>query len=413
MLCASAGPDGRGAPKVRVLRIIARLNVGGPAQHVSILSGRLNPARYDTLLLAGALGPGEGSLDALAERNGATVRYIEGLGPELTAAADARAVTALIAAMRAFRPQIVHTHTAKAGALGRLAARLALGHRPIVVHTYHGHVLSGYFGPVKSRAFRAIERGLAATTDQLVGVSQATIDDLVSMGIAPATKFAKIPVGLDLDGFLATTRADGAPFREEVGAGPDDVLALFVGRLAPIKRVDLLLDAVAAAGAGTRLRLAIVGDGPLRAELEARSSALGLGRTVTFCGFRADVAAITGAADLAVLSSDNEGTPVALIEAAAAARPALSTDVGGVAEIVRPSTGVLVARGDAAALGRGLAMLATNRPLREQLGAAARLHVAQRFRADRLLRDVDELYATLLARRSGDTRPRGALDRRR
>jgi glycosyltransferase involved in cell wall biosynthesis len=283
-----------------------------------------------------------------------------------------------------------------------VAARLALGPRPILLHTYHGHVLSGYFGPAKTAAWRAIERTLAATTDRLVGVSQATVDELVDMGIAPPERFVTIPVGLELDEFLTSERADGAAFRDEVGAGPDDVLALFAGRLAPIKRVDLLLEAVAAARRdGARLRLAVVGDGELRPALEARCQALGLVDAVAFCGFRADIAAIASGADLAVLSSDNEGTPVALIEAAAAARPAVSTRVGGVHDVVLPQTGILVPAGDAAALGRALATIAADRDLRRRMGAAARAHVEHRFSADRLIRDIDELYGELLARRRG------------
>ncbi|HEX8156203.1 MAG TPA: glycosyltransferase [Solirubrobacteraceae bacterium] len=387
-------------PRVRVLRIIARLNVGGPAHHVSILSGRSDPERYDTLLLAGSLGPGEGSSDALAGRHGARLRYVDGLAPKLAAGADARALRALVGVMRAFRPHIVDTHTAKAGALGRVAARIALGPRPILVHTYHGHVLSGYFSPAKSAAFRAIERTLATTTDQLIGVSQATVDELVGMGIARPQRFATVPIGLELDAFLTSERADGARFRNEVGAGADDVLALFAGRLAPIKRVDLLLEAIAVARrGGARVRLAIVGDGELRPELEARSAALELTDAVAFCGFRCDMAAIVAAADLAVLSSDNEGTPVALIEAAAASRPAVSTRVGGVQDIVGPQTGLLVPAGDATALGRAIAKLAADRGLRERMGAAARAHVQPRFQADRLVRDIDALYGELLARR--------------
>jgi glycosyltransferase involved in cell wall biosynthesis len=389
-----------GGSRIRVLRIIARLNVGGPAHHVSILSGRLDPSRYDTLLLAGSLGPGEGSSDALAQHHRARLRYVNGLGPELSPTADLCALCALIGAMRAFRPHIVHTHTAKAGTLGRTAARLALGPRPILVHTYHGHVLSGYFSPARSRAFCAIERCLAATTDQLIGVCQATVDELVALGIAPPSRFMTIPIGLDLKPFLASRRADGGRFRDEVGAAAQDVLALFVGRLVPIKRLDVLLEAVALARrAGTPLRLAIVGDGDLRADLERRSQELGLAGAVTFCGLRLDVASITAGADIAVLSSDNEGTPVALIEAASAGLPAVCTRVGGVMDIVRPETGVLVGAGDAPALARALTALAADPGLRERMGAAARAHVEDRFRADRLVHDIDALYDALLARR--------------
>ena len=401
MIAAAGARDAaRPARKVRVLRVIARLNVGGPAHHVSILSGRLDPERYETLLLAGRLGRGEGSFEQLAERHGASVQYVDGLAPELDAAGDSRALRSLAATMRRYRPDIVHTHTAKAGTLGRLAARLALGPRPIVVHTYHGHVLAGYFGPAKTAAFRTVERALAPLSDRLVGVSQATVDELVALRIARRTRFSVIPIGLDLDAFLEAEGADGAGFRAEVGAGPDDVLAVFAGRLAPIKRVDVLLEALAVAREqAPALRLAIVGDGELRGELEAHARELGLDEAVAFCGFRSDLPRIAAACDLAVLSSDNEGTPVALIEAGAAARPAVSTDVGGVADIVRPETGLLVAPGDAAGLGAAMGRLATDRGLREHMGRAARAHVRERYRAERLVRDVDALYGELLAAR--------------
>lgn len=386
--------------RVRVLRIIARLNVGGPAHHVSILSGRLDTERYDTLLLAGRLGPGEGSFEELAARYGTQLGYVDGLGPEIDPVADARALLSLVATIRSFRPHIVHTHTAKAGALGRLAARLALGPRPIVVHTYHGHVLTGYFGPLRTGIFRTVERALAPMTDCLIGVSGATVDDLVALRIAPRARFCAIPIGLDLDAFLRAEAADGEAFRREVGAEPGDVLAVFVGRLAPIKRVDVLLEAVSAVRrTAAPIRLAVVGDGELRNDLEAQAHALGLDAAVTFCGFRNDLPQIAAACDIAVLSSDNEGTPVALIEAAAASRPAVSTRVGGVPDIVRPQTGLLVEPGDPAALGTALAKLAGDRGLRERMGRAARAHVGERYCAERLVGDVDELYTQLLARR--------------
>lgn len=386
--------------RVRVLDIIARLNVGGPAHHVSILSGGLDPERYRTRLLAGSLGPGEGSSEHFADRYGADLEFVEGLGPELGAAGDARALRSLVRAIRAFRPHVVHTHTAKAGALGRTAARLALGPRPTVVHTYHGHVLSGYFGPVQTSVFRQLERGLATVSDRLIGVSQATVDELVDLGIAPRSRFVAIPIGLDLDPFLKSSARDGEGFRREVGAGPDDVLAVFVGRLVPIKRIDVLLEGFAVARrSSARLQLAIVGDGELRAELDALVDALGARDAVTFLGFRTDLVAIAAAADIAVLSSDSEGTPVALIEAAAAARPAVSTQVGGVADIVRTETGLLVSPGDATAFGAALVRLASDRDRRERLGVAARTHVSHTFSSSRLIRDIDNLYMELLTDR--------------
>jgi len=390
------------ARKVRVLRVIARLNIGGPAHHVSILSGRLDPERFETLLVAGEVGRGEGSFDDLAARHGARVRRLPSLGPDLRAGSDLPALRALARIVRGFQPDIVHTHTAKAGTLGRLAA-LAAGRgdrRPIVIHTYHGHVLSGYFSPAKTSVFRGIERALARISDRLVGVSQATVDELVAMRIAPADRFRVVPIGLDLDPFLAVGRTGDGALRAELGARPDELLALFVGRLAPIKRVDVLLEAVAhARRAGAPVQLAVAGDGDLRPALEARARELGLTDAVTFLGFRRDLPELSAASDVAVLSSDNEGTPVSLIEAAAAGLPSIATAVGGVADIVVPGTGHLVAPGDAVALGQRLADAARDPEALRQMGATARGHVRDAYGAERLLRDVAGLYDELLAAR--------------
>ena len=189
---------GRVVAPTRVLRVIARMNVGGPAYHVSLLSGRLDRDRYATLLAHGHTGPGEESFAELARQEGCRVEVVEGLGPQVSPLADLRALFGLIRLIRRYRPEIVHTHTAKAGALGRLAARLAIRPRPIVVHTYHGHVLEGYFGPLLSGAYRLLERFLARSSDRLIAVSQATVDDLVRLGVAPRDAFQVVPLGLDL-----------------------------------------------------------------------------------------------------------------------------------------------------------------------------------------------------------------------
>lgn len=383
-----------------MLRIIARLNLGGPAHHVSILSGKLDPARFQTLLVAGELGPGEGSLEDLAAHHGARLQHIGSMGPELHPGRDLKALLALVRVVRRFRPHIVHTHTAKAGTLGRMAARLAFRRRPVVVHTYHGHVLSGYFGPAKTELFRTIERELARFSDCLIGISDATVSELIDFRIAPPERFRVIRTGLDLDAFLEVSAADGVPMRFDLGVADDELLALFVGRLVPIKRVDVLLDAAAHARAmGAPVRLAIVGDGELRADLEAQARKLGLDEFVSFLGFRRDLPRITAAADLAVACSDNEAIPVALIEAAAAGRPAISTDVGGVSEIVPRES--LVAAGDARALGELLVAAARDRAHLPARGAAARELVRDAFSYRRLIGDIEALYDELL-----DTRAR-------
>jgi glycosyltransferase involved in cell wall biosynthesis len=386
-----------GQQRIRVMRVIARLNMGGPAHHVGFLSGMLDPERYETVLFHGEVGSGEEVLSSTADRLGVRREAVPGLRPELRPIDDLRALVYLIRAVRRFRPDIVDTHTAKAGMIGRLAAALALRPRPVIVHTYHGHVLEGYFGPLQNAFYRALERGLARVSDALIGVSGATVDDLVRLRVARRPKFRVIPIGLDLEPFLSASAGDGTAFRAEAGAAESDTLLTFVGRLVPIKRVDVLLRAFARASRSGPMRLAIVGDGELREELEEQARDLGVADRVWFAGYRGDMVAVTAATDIAVLSSDNEGTPVWLIEAAAAGKPAASTDVGGVADVVMPASGLLARAADSDGLGDAIAALAADRSRREAMGEHARAHVRDRFSVSRLVDDMDELYRELLA----------------
>ncbi len=398
MTCSVIGsaPAGR----VRVLRIIARLNAGGPAHHVGILSGRLDPAHYETLLLAGHVGPGEASLAEIAQRNGAQLRFVNSLGPELEPLRDARALAELVGVMRRFKPHIIHTHTAKAGIVGRAAACAACGKRSVIVHTYHGHVLEGYFGPIRAGVYRTLERAAARSTDCLIGVSQTTVDDLVRLRIAPRPRFRVIPLGLDLQPFLELSGGEGSGLRDQLGVR-EGVLATFVGRLVPIKRVDVLLRGVAHAHSlGAAVHLAVVGDGPLRGHLETLARELEISAAVSFLGYRRDLTTIAAAADLGVLASDNEGTPVSLIELAAAANPVVATDVGGVSEVAPPGTGLLAPRGDFASLGEAIARLAGDAGERSAMGLRGRDHVAARYSAERLVADIDDLYRELLRTKS-------------
>jgi glycosyltransferase involved in cell wall biosynthesis len=381
------------------LRVIARLNIGGPAHHVSMLSGRLDRRRFETLLVYGSLGAGEGSFESLARNEGCAVKVLTDLSPEVRPLADLRALLQLMRVIRAYRPRIVHTHTAKAGFVGRLAAVLSPGPRPIIVHTYHGHVLEGYFGRPRSAVYCLLERGLARVSDCLIGVSRATVDDLVRLRVAPRDRFRVVPIGLELRRFLRPSADASAALREECGTRPGEVLVGFVGRLVPIKRVDLVLRAVAGARQqGVPVRLMLVGDGRCRASLEELADRLGISDVVRFVGYLPDSSAAAAAAEIAILASDNEGTPVALIEAAAAGCPAVATAVGGVPDVVIPGTGVLVPAGDHAALAQGLARLARDAELRAEMGARAREHVTGKFSIERLLSDVEQLYDELLAR---------------
>ncbi len=393
----------RGTPAatrpIRVLRVIARMNMGGPAHHVSILSGRLRPLGFETLLVAGGVGPGEASAAGLAGRHGARLRHLESLGPEVRPISDLKSVAALVRIARNYRPDVIHTHTAKAGMVGRVAA-LFVRPRPIVVHTYHGHVLEGYFGPLRTTVYRSIERMLGLVSDALVGVSQATVDDLVRLRIARRPKFRVIPVGLDLTDFLKLRPEDGHDLRRMLRVTPDEILVTYVGRLAPIKRIDVMLRAFARAQAERpSLHLAIVGDGSERDSAEELARSLGVSDAIHFLGYRTDLPAINAASDMALLASANEGTPVALIEAAAAGRPAVATAVGGVADVVTPETGILVAAEDEPGLAAAIAEVAGDREQRLEMGARARDHVRRRFSAERLLSDAAELYRDLLRQR--------------
>jgi glycosyltransferase involved in cell wall biosynthesis len=402
---AGAQDDDRGktkraavsAERTRVLRIITRMNMGGPAYHVSLLSGFLDPRRYETVLVTGRVGPGEESLADLAAEYGADLRVLPTLQPELRPREDARALAQLSSVARSFRPHIVHTHTAKAGFLGRVAAVLSGQPRPVIVHTYHGHVLEGYFGTGQSFVFRSLERAGALMSDCLIAVSQATANDLIRLKVAPANKFRVIPLGLQLEPFVnlpqLTRRGSG-------NGGCGAVTATYVGRLVDIKRIDVMLRAVAhARELGADLRLQVVGHGPLRDSLERLARELGIADHVDFLGYRRDLAAVAAQTDIALLTSDNEGTPVSLIEMAAAGRPLVATAVGGVSEVVREGTGLLAPAGDPSAIGRCLARLAASAELRAEYGSRARGHVLSAYNVDRLLADMDRLYMQLLATR--------------
>jgi glycosyltransferase involved in cell wall biosynthesis len=376
--------------------------MGGPAHVVGLLSGRrLDPEAFDVRLVHGALAPGEDSMAYVAEEEGARLHFLPDLGQPVDPRRDAGALRALVGIMRSFRPHVVHTHTAKAGFLGRLAA-IATRPRPALVHTYHGHVLDGYFGPAKTRLYRGLERSMARVTDRLVGVSRATVEDLLRIRIGSPKQYRVIRIGLDLEPFTRTDRAAGSGLRRDLAISDGDVVVTYAGRLAPIKRVDMLLRAVGRARAdGRPLHALIVGDGELRPSLEALAGELGIPGSVSFVGYQRELVPIAAATDLAAVASENEGTPVSLIEAGAAARPAVATAVGGVAEVVTPDSGVLVRSGDEEAFAGALAGLASDPQLRASMGARAREHVVPRFSASRLLADTRDLYEEVVRERFG------------
>ena len=376
--------------------------MGGPAHQAALLSGRrFFPERYETILVHGALAPGEESLGHVAEQEGATAVYMPDIVQPVTPSRDLRALLRIAALIRRYRPHLIHTHTAKAGFLGRQAALIARGPRPVLVHTFHGHVLEGYFGPSKSRIYRGLERHLGHRTDVLIGVSQATVADLVRLGVAPAERFRVVPLGLDLGQYAAIDDDTRERERDELGIAADDVVCTFVGRIVPIKRLDLLIESFAAARASdSRLRLLLVGDGEERSVLEEQVARLGLADSVRFLGYREDLAPVLAATDIAVLSSANEGTPVSLIEAGAAGVPSVATDVGGVGEALASDGAILASPGDANSIAEAILLVADDGERRRRMGNAARSYALSRFGVDRLIGDIDGLYADLLKARS-------------
>lgn len=379
---------------VRVARIIARLNIGGPAIQAITLTKRLEPLGYETLLIRGSEASHEGSMDHLADELGVRPLRIARMGREL-GLGDIAAFVRLVRELRMFRPDVVHTHAAKAGTLGRLAALVPGRGRPrVTVHTFHGHSLTGYFSPRKAALFLRIERFLAKRTTRLIAVSEEVRDDLVRLGVAPAERFEVIRLGLDLRRFdvdPAQRSARGAALRDELGIPADARLVTLVARLVPIKRVDRFL-AVARqlAAQADDVWFLIAGDGELRAQLQAVEQP----PNVVWAGFRRDVPAVCFASDVVVLTSDNEGTPVSLIEAQAAGVPVVSTRVGGAVAVVAPDSGALVADADNIAQFAAAVRAVLDRP---QPAGDPRAHVAQTFSLHRLVRDVDELYRRLLA----------------
>lgn len=410
----TGGPP-RAAPNrrepVRVLRVIARLNMGGPALHVAYLAAGLKERGYDTTLVAGTLAPGEDSMAFVAERLGVRVVRIDEMRRDISPLHDAIAVIRLAHLIRKERPQILHTHTAKAGALGRLAALLAGNARPpIVLHTFHGHVLRGYFDPVRTAGFRLLERLLARTCTALVAVSPQVRDDLAALGVAPRGRFAVVRLGIELEERVAADATRRAETRRLLGIRPDRFAVGWIGRMTAVKRTaDVLLAFRRLRDTGVDACLCLVGDGPDRPAVERRAHALGVMRHTLFLGFQEDVAPYYAAFDALVLPSLNEGTPVSAIEALAAARPVVATRVGGVPDVIRDGRdGFLVAPGAVDDLAARLARLAADPELRERMGAAGRDRVLPRYAVERLIDDVDLLYRSLLeadsARRDGRRR---------
>jgi glycosyltransferase involved in cell wall biosynthesis len=383
---------------IPVLRVIARLNIGGPAIQAISLTALMQDRGYATRLVRGSESADEGTMDDLAQRLGVQPTLVASMrrdpGP-----GDARALAELVRLLRGDRPALVHTHAAKAGTLGRAAVMLAFPRRrPVVVHTFHGHSLTGYFSSRTARIYTRIERFLARRTDVLIAVSDEVRDDLVGLGVAPPSKFEVVRLGLDLSAFAddSDRAARRAALRAAWGVGGDEDVVTLVARLVPIKRVDRFLETAALLRERANTRFVVVGDGELRRQLEASEPALALGDRLVWAGFRRDMPDVCFASDVVVLTSDNEGTPVSLIEAQAAGVPVVSTNVGGVRSVVLDGeTGFLA--DEPTGLAARIASLLDDRERAQAMAARGREHVLATFGIERLVDDLDRLYRRLLA----------------
>jgi glycosyltransferase involved in cell wall biosynthesis len=409
---------------MKIVRVIARLNVGGPAKHVVWLTAGLRNAECETVLVAGAVPRGEDDMGYFADEMGVAPLFVPEMSREVSPK-DALTIWKLYRLFLKERPDIVHTHTAKAGTVGRIAGMFyrwttpaALLGRPRVckfVHTYHGHIFHSYYGPLKTRLFLNIERALARlATDRIVAISEQQRREInEQFCVGRANQFAVIPLGIDIKVF-AGWKSRRQQFRDELGANEDEVLVGIVGRLTEIKNHQLFLRAAALykerqLAATHKVRFVVIGDGPLRPSHEDQTRALGLAADVVFVGTRRDPEFFYPALDVVALTSHNEGTPLTLIEAMLNERPVIATAVGGVIDLLGEVTSVsrnagyaICARGlrvvsnDASAFAAGLARLIGDENLRKTTGERGRQFVEQNHSRERLLDDITTLYGELV-----------------
>jgi glycosyltransferase involved in cell wall biosynthesis len=411
---------------MKIVRVIARLNVGGPAKHVIWLTKGLESEGCETLLIAGTVPAGEDDMGYFATEMGVAPIFVPEMSREISAK-DALTIWKLYKLFRRERPDIIHTHTAKAGTVGRVAGLLyrwltpnALLLRPRAcrfVHTYHGHIFHSYYGPLKTRIFLLIEKMLARLiTDRIVVVSEQQRREINGeFRVGRADQFRVIPLGLDTSVF-ANWKERARSFRDELGLSTDDILVGIVGRLTEIKNHELFLRAAAVfksqfsqQSPDRSVRFVIIGDGALRHTLERQADSLGLADNVIFTGSCRDVDRVYPALDIVALTSRNEGTPLTLIEAMANARPIISTAVGGVVDLLGASNshnpdapfwicqrGIGVVHDDPSAFAAALAFFIGNAELRRETGERGLQFVAAHYSKERLLEDIKKLYAELL-----------------
>ena len=385
----SKKPSGE-AQKIRVLRIIARMNVGGPAVQVSGLMRGFDAQVFDQELVTGYCAADEADYLEKVATDVKAVR-IDGLGRSIKPRADLTALFAIVNEVRRFKPDVIHTHTAKAGVVGRFASILS-GHKSIRVHTFHGHLLNGYFGAGKTKIVILVEKFLALFTDQLLAVGAKVKDDLLAAGIGNQSKFGVMPPGLQLAEVPSRSYA-----RRELGLNDNVIYCAFIGRITQIKRPDRFLDVAAEIKSrGIDLHFVVAGAGELLQYCQDRAESENL--PVTFLGWREDIEVVLAAADFVLLTSDNEGTPLSLIQAGMVGIPVVATNVGSTNEIVVNGETGLLTDLSVKELSDAVAKVATDSALRAKMGTAGKEYTLARYGVSRLVKDHQDLYLKLLKR---------------
>jgi glycosyltransferase involved in cell wall biosynthesis len=394
----------------RVLRIFNRLVVGGPVLNVTYLTKYMAPD-FETVLVVGEKEGHEKSAEQLAHELGIKFVTIKGMGRSLNPASDYFAYRELKQLIRNFKPDIVHTHAAKPGALGRLAA--ASEKVPVIVHTFHGHVFHSYFNSAKTKFFLSTERYLAKKSHAIIAISEQQKKELAGdFKIAPEKKFRVIPLGFDLDRFRTGQEEKRRKFRKEFNLSDDEIAVGIIGRLVPVKNHYLFLKAIKHVfdNSSKKVKAFIIGDGETREDLQNLASEVNIpfsseqsaehAHPLVFTSWRSDVDHINAGLDIVCLTSLNEGTPVSLIEAQAANKPIVSTRVGGIADIVAEGeTGLLADVQDTELYCDHLLRLVQNDELRKRLGENSWMHVMERFSYQRLVTDMSRLYCELLEKK--------------
>ena len=377
---------------IRVMRIIARMNVGGPAVQVSCLMRGLKSPEFDHRLYTGFCASDEADYLETVARDVNAIR-IEGFGRRVSLGGDLKAFLSLIKEIRSFKPHVIHSHTAKAGFLGRIASIISL-HPSIRIHTFHGHLLNGYFGPFKRILVIFAEKILAIFTHQLLAVGDKVRQDLLAVGVGKSEKFGLMPPGLEIR--KLPNKKDSQEF---YGLSQQAIQCAFIGRVTQIKRPDRFLDVVSEIKErGIAIEFFMAGDGELLQNCRERIAHEDL--RVKVLGWQSNIEQVLSAADVVVLTSDNEGTPLSLIQAGMAFLPVVTTRVGSVPEVVLDGVTGIITNLDVQEIADALEKLANSAELRAQMGASAQEFTLANFGVERLVNDHEELYKKLIANRA-------------